>query len=81
MKLLILGAGGHGKVVREVAEAICDIKGKRIYSQIDFLDSNSELERYRDTYECTFVDISRNHIRRTCLENFQEAGFQIPVLI
>lgn len=89
MKLLILGAGGHGKVVREVAEAICDTEGKRIYSQIDFLDDNSELaigklselERYGDTYECGFAAIGNNSFRKKCLEELKKAGFQIPILV
>jgi UDP-N-acetylbacillosamine N-acetyltransferase len=36
--LLILGAGGHGRVVREVAEAM------GVFDKIDFLDDNSEIE-------------------------------------
>ena len=37
MKLLILGAGGHGKVVKEVAEAT----GR--YEKIDFVDDHSNI--------------------------------------
>ena len=33
-KILIIGAGGHGRVVKEVAEA-CG------YKKVDFLDDNS----------------------------------------
>lgn len=36
MKLLIIGAGGYGRLVREIAE----LNG---YDSIDFLDDNSEL--------------------------------------
>lgn len=41
MKLLILGAGGHGKVVKEVAEAMCHDSGNQFYTGIDFLDDNA----------------------------------------
>ena len=54
MNLLIIGAGGHGRVVKEVAEAT------NKYNTIDFLDDNSELAigkcdeymRFRDDYIC-----------------------------
>ena len=36
MKLLIVGAGGHGKVVRKVAEEL------GIFEHIEFVDDNSE---------------------------------------
>ena len=39
-KLLILGAGGHGKVVREVALSMKDEQGKNKYEIVDFLDDN-----------------------------------------
>lgn len=55
-RLLILGAGGHGKVVREVALSLLDIDGNPVYESVDFLDDNSvdvigkiaDLEKYRD---------------------------------
>ena len=40
-KLLILGAGGHGKVVREVALGIVDGYMPR-YSKVDFLDDYAD---------------------------------------
>ena len=42
--LLILGAGGHGCVVKEVAEAM------GIFDKIDFLDDNSDfaIGKFRD---------------------------------
>ena len=39
--LLILGAGGHGKVVREVALSIVDGYMPR-YSKVDFLDDYAD---------------------------------------
>ena len=38
--LLILGAGGHGKVVKEVALAIKNTS-ENVYDRVDFLDDNS----------------------------------------
>lgn len=58
MNLLLIGAGGHGKVVAEIAED-CG------YEKIDFLDSNSpesigkisDLEKFTNQYEYAFVGI------------------------
>lgn len=36
--LLILGAGGHGRVVAETARAMRDTEGNPVYDKIDFLD-------------------------------------------
>ena len=40
--LLILGAGGHGRVIEETAVAIKDEKGENVYGKIDFLDDQKE---------------------------------------
>lgn len=65
MNLLIIGAGGHGKVVKEAAEAL------GTYNRIDFLDDNSELaigrvdeyEKYVHDYEYAFVAIGTAEVR------------------
>lgn len=83
MKLLIIGAGGHGKVVREVAEAL------GIFEQIEFVDDNNELaigkiedlEKLRETYEVAFPAIGNNELRRKILMILQEQGYYIPTLI
>lgn len=80
--LLILGAGGHGKVVAEVA-ADCG------YQKINFLDDNaqnsigkiSDLERFNDTYTDCFIGIGNNTLRLKLLEKAEAAGYTIPVLI
>lgn len=41
-RLLLLGAGGHGKVVREVALSLLNIDGTSVYESVDFLDDNSK---------------------------------------
>lgn len=80
--LLILGAGGHGKVISEIAEDIGFVR-------IDFLDDNSSIaigtlaelaERGRE-YDYIFCGIGNNHIRKKMLDNVQKLHYKIPVLI
>lgn len=89
-KLLILGAGGHAKVVAEIANLM-----KR-WDEIAFLDDNQELKEvngykvidrlrnyklYREEYENAFVAIGNNIFRMDLIENLLEEGFKVPVLI
>lgn len=88
-RLLILGAGGHGKVVCEVALSICDINQRALYEVVDFLDDQSgiaigkitELEKFRDEYSDVFCGIGNNAIRQQLLDKAEELSFHIPVLI
>ena len=81
--LLIIGAGGHGKVVKEVAEAL-----KR-YQKIDFVDDNSpeavgkisDLEKLRKEYGSAFVSIGNNHLRSELLQKLKNMRYEIPILI
>ena len=81
-KLLIIGAGGHGKVVAEVAQD-CG------YEEIAFLDDNStdaigktdEIENFVGQYEDAFVGIGNNELRQNMLNRLKEAGYHIPVLV
>ena len=81
-KLLIIGAGGHGQVVAEVA-IDCG------YSDIAFIDDHNEsaigtisdLEKFRAKYTDAFVGIGNNRLRGELLEKIQNIGFDIPVLI
>lgn len=81
--LLIIGAGGHGKVVKEVAEAI------GIYGRIDFIDDNSpeavgklsQLEQFVSVYRFAFVGIGNNSLRHTLLRQLQQLGYCVPVLV
>ena len=80
--LLILGAGGHGKVVKEIAEALG-------YTNIDFLDDNSteaigkiaDSKAYISQYPEAFVGIGNNKFRGELLNRVEQEGFAIPVLI
>lgn len=80
--LLIIGAGGHGRVVAEVAED-CG------YTQIAFLDDNSpdaigkiaDLEKFRNQFEYAFVGIGNNRFRAELIDRLEKAGFTVPALI
>lgn len=83
MNLLIVGAGGHGKVVKEVAESL----GK--YERIDFVDdqvstavgTTDDLPNLRAHYEAAFVGIGNNAMRQRILNQLQRYGYQVPALI
>lgn len=83
MNLLIIGAGGHGKVVKEVAEAT------GYFDKIDFVDDHNpqavgrlaDLKRLRSDYDAAFVGIGNNHLRGQVLEELQGYEYHIPVLI
>lgn len=82
-KLLILGAGQHGMVVKEIAEAT----GK--YDTIAFLDDNSpqaigklnEYEKFKDNYTDAVVAIGDAVLRINFIDKLEKSGFEIPVLI
>lgn len=80
--LLIIGAGGHGNVVAETAEA-CG------YSSIEFIDDNNEkaigkicdLSKFREKFEEAFVGIGNNIFRDKMIDTLIELGYRVPVLI
>lgn len=80
--LLIIGAGGHGNVVAETAEA-CG------YSNIEFIDDNNEkaigkicdIAKFQERFEEAFVGIGNNIFREKMMDKLLELGYRIPVLI
>lgn len=80
--LLIIGAGGHGKVIKEIAEALG-------YKNIAFLDDNSQeaigkiadSKAFVNDYQEVFVGIGNNKFRGELLTRLEQEGFAIPVLI
>lgn len=82
-KLLIIGAGGHGKVTAEIAEAL------GVYETVDFADDNNsnavgriaDLERLHKLYDCAFVGIGDNRLRAELINKLEEIGYEVPVLI
>lgn len=87
MKLLILGAGGHGKAVKEVAEAT------ERYNRIEFLDDSydgsnpdvigkfSDYEKFASQFAHAFVAIGNSAVRKQWQVRLITAGFEIPILI
>lgn len=89
--LLIVGAGGHGKVVADIAYQ----SGR--WGDIAFLDDQytksmmvcewkvigkaSEAARFREAYPEAIVAIGANLLRLEMQKKMSEAGFQFPVLI
>lgn len=80
--LLIIGAGGHGQVVAECAEA-CG------YEKIDFLDDNyadavggiDELEEKVTGYDGVIVSIGNNELRRELINRVQIINVPLTTLI
>lgn len=88
-KLLIIGAGGHGKVVADIA-----LKMKR-WKEVSFLDNKSNIEpfmnchvidksseaiRYIKDYDI-IVAVGNNAVREKILTSLENEGASIPVLI
>lgn len=89
-KLLILGAGGHGKVVTEATE----LEGR--WKEIVFLDDREELNevmgfqvigKLKDysklihDYKYAFVAIGNNEKRIELINELEKIGFNIPTII
>ena len=90
-KLLIVGAGGHG---RSVAEAVL---AGGCFSLTGFLDDAypqlarvwdipvlgpaNDFGRWRETADCAVVAIGNNTVRETITEYLRMAGFDISVVI
>ena len=85
MRLIILGAGGYGRTVADVAA-----QAER-FSEISFLDDNStapdvagkcaEFERFRDGQTAFYPAFGNNEGRLTWLYRLQEADCTIPAII
>ncbi len=81
MKLLIVGAGGHGEVVKEIAEGLG-------YDTISYLDDDSikaigiidDIPKFR-AYEYAICSIGKNKLREEINNKLVENGFRLPVLI
>ena len=82
MKLLVLGAGGHGRVVAEVAEA-CGY-------EVSFLDDQpsegvigtlSDINDVKERFDEFFVGIGNNSKRKSLQEELEQKGLQIATLV
>lgn len=88
MKLLIIGAGGHGQCCHEIAERM------NYFEEISFLDDHSryemsdmvvgkinQLEELRDKYDSVFVALGNNKLRKELYIRAKNAGYNTPSLI
>ena len=85
MRLIILGAGGYGRTVADVAGQTGE------YSKILFLDDNSavpdvagtcaEFARFRDGQTAFYPAFGNNEGRLKWLYRLQEAGCAVPTII
>lgn len=81
-KLLIIGAGGHGQVLAEVAMA-CG------YDRVDFLDDRNpcavgttdRAEALAGGYDGVIVSIGNNDLRRTLIQRLQAVDAPIATLV
>ena len=85
MRLIILGAGGYGRTVADVAAQTGQ------FDEISFLDDNSvspdvigkcaEFERFRDGQTAFYPAFGNNEGRLKWLCRLREAGYVIPTII
>lgn len=83
MNLLILGAGSHGREVRELAESL------RVFRKIAFLDDAKpgvlgpcqKLEQYVEKYPVAIPAVGNQALRMRWMVELARAGFILPVLI
>lgn len=89
--LLILGAGGHGKVVLDVAESM------KCYENIHFLDDGKEIGEevlghqvvgkiaechlHIKDYTDAIVALGNNEIRLELTKKLKELGYHVPILV
>ncbi|MGH4118102.1 NeuD/PglB/VioB family sugar acetyltransferase [Clostridium sp.] len=86
--LLIIGAGGHGRVVAEAAQ----LEGK--WNDIAFLDDREgtvfdykiigkldEYEKFQKDYEYAIVCLGDNVKRMDLIEKLLKVGFKVPVIV
>ena len=85
LNLLILGAGSHGRNIKEIAESL------RIFKKISFLDDKVTGEDilgkckdaldFRGEYGCAFVAIGDNEMRKKYARFLKERKFILPNII
>lgn len=86
MKLLILGAGGHGQAVAELAQ----LTGK--FEEIAFLDDNlsahpdvigvlDDYLKYQTVYDVAFAAFGDAKLRKKWQEKAAAAGYRLPILM
>ena len=83
MKLIILGAGGYGRTVADVAQQT------GCFQEICFLDDNSKFAigkcedflRFAGEGTCFYPAFGNNQLRVDWIRKLQAAGCEVPVII
>lgn len=85
LNLLILGAGSHGRNVKEIAESF------RVFKNISFLDDKAkgpdiigtckDALQFKNRYSCAFVAIGDNKKRKKYAKFLKERCFILPSII
>jgi len=85
LNLLILGAGTHGRDVKEIAESL------HIFNKISFLDDKIEGEgiigtcknilQFRNEYPCAFIAIGDNKVRKRYSKLLEDYKFLVPKIV
>ncbi|QWI53137.1 acetyltransferase [Bacillus mycoides] len=87
--LLIIGAGGHGKVIADIAlkmnewkyiAFLDDNEDVKTSMGIEIIDKSTSASKYIKEYDL-FVGIGNNTIRKKVQEQLEDQGAIIPVLI
>ena len=85
LSLLILGAGSHGREVREIAESL------HIFQKIDLLDDDttkpevigswSDIDELKGKYNSAIVAVGNEYTRKLWFAKLAKAGYIIPTLV
>ncbi|MGM2817800.1 acetyltransferase [Bacillus cereus group sp. Bce001] len=88
-RLLIIGAGGHGKVIADIAlrmnkweyvAFLDDSKQVKNLMGIEIIGKSTDVLRFINDYDI-FVGVGNNAIRENIQEQLESQGASIPVLI
>lgn len=88
--LLVLGAGGHGRVVADAATTmgswstisfVDDRADRVIIPGFETVGSSADLARLYGTYSAAVVGIGEARIRLEFMQRCDEAGFELPVIV
>ena len=88
-KLLILGAGGHGKVVAETAlltgkwneVSFLDDKYKNLNNEKNVVGVLNEYIKFKDIYDDAFVAIGKNYLRLMWINKLLNSGYNVPKIV
>lgn len=87
-KLIIIGAGGHGKVIADIARLngykeiyfFDDDINKQFNGKYKVVGTLNDIGKYLNDYDF-FVGIGDNQIRKTITKRLNELNIELPVLI